>query len=212
HRGGHGQAQHQAQRRQAQRRGARHRARAMHLGHGDPPFFPPRSPAKRGRRAAATIPSGGDIHPAMLHCNAMNTFAARFPRGAARLPSIHAGARGSRATAASIRSRGRGDMLNLERNLLSAALASVLYLAAGTAHAQSAPQAEAEAADEPAPDAVTLDRVEVTGIRRGIEDAIDTKRTSTSIVESISAEDIGKLPDMSIADSLARLPGLTAQR
>src|SRR5690606_40696571 len=69
-----------------------------------------------------------------------------------------------------------------------------------------------EAADEPAPDAVTLDRVEVTGIRRGIEDAIDTKRTSTSIVESISAEDIGKLPDMSIADSLARLPGLTAQR
>ncbi len=103
-------------------------------------------------------------------------------------------------------------MLNLERNLLSAALASVLYLAAGTAHAQSAPQAEAEAADEPAPDAVTLDRVEVTGIRRGIEDAIDTKRTSTSIVESISAEDIGKLPDMSIADSLARLPGLTAQR
>ena len=101
-------------------------------------------------------------------------------------------------------------MLNLERNLLSAALASALYLAAGTAHAQSAPQADA--ADEPAPDAVTLDRVEVTGIRRGIEDAIDTKRTSTSIVESISAEDIGKLPDMSIADSLARLPGLTAQR
>ena len=101
-------------------------------------------------------------------------------------------------------------MLNLERNLLSAALASALYLAAGTAHAQSAPQADA--ADEPSPDAVTLDRVEVTGIRRGIEDAIDTKRSSTSIVESISAEDIGKLPDMSIADSLARLPGLTAQR
>jgi iron complex outermembrane receptor protein len=32
------------------------------------------------------------------------------------------------------------------------------------------------------------------------------------VVESISAEDIGKLPDTSIADSIARLPGLAAQR
>jgi iron complex outermembrane receptor protein len=54
--------------------------------------------------------------------------------------------------------------------------------------------------------------VTVKGIRRGIENAIETKQTATSIVESISAEDIGKLPDASIADSIARLPGLTAQR
>lgn len=101
-------------------------------------------------------------------------------------------------------------MLNLERNLLAVALASAMYLASGAANAQSTPPAEE--ADPPQADAVTLDRVQVTGIRRGIEDAIEAKRTSTSIVESISAEDIGKLPDMSIADSLARLPGLTAQR
>jgi TonB-dependent receptor len=54
--------------------------------------------------------------------------------------------------------------------------------------------------------------VTVTGIRRSIEDAIAVKRDSTSIVEAISAEDIGKLPDISIAESLARLPGLSAQR
>jgi TonB-dependent receptor len=54
--------------------------------------------------------------------------------------------------------------------------------------------------------------VTVTGIRRGIEDAIAVKRDATSIVEAISAEDIGKLPDISIAESLARLPGLSAQR
>ena len=54
--------------------------------------------------------------------------------------------------------------------------------------------------------------VMVTGIRRGIESAISVKKNSDSIVEAISAEDIGKLPDTSIAESIARLPGIAAQR
>ncbi len=52
----------------------------------------------------------------------------------------------------------------------------------------------------------------VTGIRGSLESAARLKRGTPTIVESISAEDIGKLPDVSIADSLARLPGVTAQR
>ncbi|MHA7819792.1 MAG: TonB-dependent receptor [Erythrobacter sp.] len=52
----------------------------------------------------------------------------------------------------------------------------------------------------------------VTGIRAAIESSLDTKREANSIVEVISAEDLGQLPDLSIADSLARLPGVTAQR
>ncbi|MEL6876580.1 MAG: TonB-dependent receptor, partial [Pseudomonadota bacterium] len=52
----------------------------------------------------------------------------------------------------------------------------------------------------------------VTGIRSAIESSLEAKRESTSIVEVISAEDVGKLPDLSIADALARLPGVTAQR
>ncbi len=54
--------------------------------------------------------------------------------------------------------------------------------------------------------------VVVTGIRRAIESSIAAKRNSDAIIEAISAEDIGKLPDSSIAESLARLPGLTGQR
>jgi len=54
--------------------------------------------------------------------------------------------------------------------------------------------------------------ITVTGIRRGIESAINVKKNSDAIVEAVSAEDIGKLPDNSIAESLARLPGVTAQR
>lgn len=64
----------------------------------------------------------------------------------------------------------------------------------------------------PADDQAQSEDIVVTGIRRGIKDSIDLKKNETSIVEAISAEDIGKLPDVSIAESIARLPGLAAQR
>jgi len=56
------------------------------------------------------------------------------------------------------------------------------------------------------------DAIVVTGIRGSIQTSLDAKRNATSIVEVIAAEDIGLLPDISIADTLARLPGVTAQR
>jgi len=56
-----------------------------------------------------------------------------------------------------------------------------------------------------------LETVTVTGIRKGIEDAISVKKNSDSIVEAISAEDIGKLPDASVAESVSRLPGVAIQ-
>ncbi|OON62778.1 TonB-dependent receptor [Massilia sp. KIM] len=65
----------------------------------------------------------------------------------------------------------------------------------------------AAAAQDGAPSTVV-----VTGIRGSIESSIAIKKESDSIVEAITAEDIGKLPDSSIAESIARLPGLTAQR
>ena len=52
----------------------------------------------------------------------------------------------------------------------------------------------------------------VTGIRQSIRNSVNQKRNNTSIVEVITAEDIGKLPDASIAESLSRLPGLATQR
>jgi iron complex outermembrane receptor protein len=100
--------------------------------------------------------------------------------------------------------------MQLKRNLLSMALASATLMLATGANAQdAAPASEQTPAEQEAQD---LDTVVVTGIRRGIQDSIDTKQAEDTIVEAISAEDIGKLPDTSIADSLARLPGLTAQR
>ncbi|MBD8872764.1 TonB-dependent receptor [Rhodanobacter sp. DHB23] len=71
---------------------------------------------------------------------------------------------------------------------------------------------ESKADKQKKADASQLGAVVVNGISTSIQSALDTKRNSNDIVEAISAEDIGKLPDVSIADSLARLPGLTTQR
>jgi iron complex outermembrane receptor protein len=71
-------------------------------------------------------------------------------------------------------------------------------------------QAQEQAAEKQSDN--KLETVTVTGIRKSIESAISVKRNADGIVEAISAEDLGKLPDISIADSIARLPGVAAQR
>lgn len=58
----------------------------------------------------------------------------------------------------------------------------------------------------------TADEIVVTGIRASLQASEELKKATPTIVESITAEDIGKLPDVSIADSLSRLPGVTSQR
>ena len=49
----------------------------------------------------------------------------------------------------------------------------------------------------------------VTGIRKSIRDSIATKRQANSIVDVVTAEDVGKFPDNNVAESLSRLPGVT---
>ena len=60
--------------------------------------------------------------------------------------------------------------------------------------------------------AATLDTIKVTGIKGSIQSALSVKENLDSIAEAIAPEDLGKLPDLSIAESLARLPGLATQR
>jgi len=94
----------------------------------------------------------------------------------------------------------------IRRKELAAAISMLLaFPALAIAQDQTADSPEAE-------DDLITEEVIVTGIRRGIMNSIDLKESSTSIIEAVSAEEIGKLPDVSITDSLARLPGVTAQR
>ena len=115
-------------------------------------------------------------------------------------------------------------------NLLALAVASVLAChmhaaradASADAAADATPQQPDSSVDAKAREAkakqvadentVTFAGITVTGVRAAIEQAISIKQNSNEIVEAVSAEDIGKLPDISIAESIARLPGLSAQR
>jgi iron complex outermembrane recepter protein len=82
----------------------------------------------------------------------------------------------------------------------------------GTATAAQEPiiVAQAAAPQTPPPQApVTLETVNVTGIRQSLERSLEVKRNADAIVDVITAEDIGKLPDKNVADSLQRVPGVT---
>ena len=97
--------------------------------------------------------------------------------------------------------------------------ALTLACALGTSVPGFAQTAAATETPEDAPrrgtddDYVVLDTFEITGSFAGsLAAAAEVKKDAPMVVEVISAEDIGKLPDTSIAESLARLPGLTTQR
>ena len=97
----------------------------------------------------------------------------------------------------------------LRGKVLGAASTLALALAFPTsAFAQAAPQALDDAAKEDGEES----EIVVTGLQYGLATSISTKRDELSIVEAVSAEDIGKLPDVSIAEAISRLPGLTTQR
>ncbi|WAJ71919.1 TonB-dependent receptor [Catenovulum adriaticum] len=54
-----------------------------------------------------------------------------------------------------------------------------------------------------------LETIEVTGIRQSFQTALSIKRNADTVVDSISATDIGSLPDASVLESLARVPGVS---
>ncbi len=70
----------------------------------------------------------------------------------------------------------------------------------------------ADAAGETsASDVEIIEEIVVTGFRRSLENALNSKRFSESISDSIFAEDVGKSTDQNIADALSRVTGVTVQ-
>lgn len=105
-------------------------------------------------------------------------------------------------------------MAFLARNMRAALLATPALgalLWSGAAAAQTVdPAAQTTEASEPASE--ETDEIVVTGIRAAERAAIDIKRNSVAVVDSIVAEDLGKLPDGNVAESLQRIPGVTIER
>jgi TonB-dependent receptor len=69
--------------------------------------------------------------------------------------------------------------------------------------------------DQPNPtrqQVASADAIIVTGIRESLRSSRNIKKNSEQIVDSITAQDIGALPDRSVSEALQRIPGVTLQR
>ncbi|UNK58721.1 TonB-dependent receptor [Pseudoxanthomonas daejeonensis] len=94
--------------------------------------------------------------------------------------------------------------------LLAASIGLALYMPSSFAQ-------EAAAAQDPAPQATAevatdLDTIVVTGYRASLERAQDIKRGEIGMVDAVVAQDIGKFPDLNLAESLQRIPGVVISR
>ena len=91
--------------------------------------------------------------------------------------------------------------------LFSTVCVTAFALSSG-AQAQDAGLQETSSEELPVDD----DSIVVTGIRAALQNAEDRKRDSDVVIDGISADDIGALPDVSISESLTRIAGHYIQR
>lgn len=96
-------------------------------------------------------------------------------------------------------------IMNLQPNALAKAIMQAGAVSAACVASSVPAMAQSNEAE-------ALEEVVVTGIRRSIGDAIGIKRDASNIVDAISAEDIGKLPDENVAETLQRINGVQIQR
>lgn len=89
--------------------------------------------------------------------------------------------------------------LRRDRNLLTAVGAAALMCFSAT------PALAQDAADD-------SDEIVVTGFRQSLAEALDIKRDSAGIVDAIVAEDIASFPDLNLAESIQRIPGVSIDR
>ncbi|MFO3704305.1 TonB-dependent receptor [Xanthomonas codiaei] len=104
------------------------------------------------------------------------------------------------------RAVGQRSIRDFRRSVMAISVATLL---SAQAYAQDATTTAA-----PASDATTqqLDTVQVTGTRSSVTKAQLVKQNAEQIVDSIVAEDIGKLPDNNVAEALQRISGIQISR
>ncbi len=82
----------------------------------------------------------------------------------------------------------------------------VAAFASAPTFAQDAP------ATPPAVETEEVEEVLVTGFRASLQSSVGAKRDNVAFTDSIYAEDIGKFPDLNLAESLQRIPGVQIAR
>lgn len=57
-----------------------------------------------------------------------------------------------------------------------------------------------------------VEELVVTGIRASLQQSLETKRNADAIVDSVTAEDVGKFPNTNVAEAITMVPGVTVDR
>jgi len=110
--------------------------------------------------------------------------------------------------------RNARDLNTIARMLKGGASATALCIAAlaTPAFAQDAAGQGASDSQASASDSSTSHDIVVTGIRASLANAQNIKRNSDTVVDAITATDIGALPDRSVTEALQRVPGIAINR
>jgi len=93
-----------------------------------------------------------------------------------------------------------------KQKTLCTIIGSLLSLSTPALFAQTSDQADAAAQDQ------ATEVIEVSGIAESYRNAIAEKRNAATIVDALSSSDIGALPDLSVAETLERITGVTGDR
>jgi len=101
----------------------------------------------------------------------------------------------------------------IARTAIAGAVAVLVMGIAAQARAQDDmnTNAASAAAGAPGPRPGEAQTVIVTGVRAALEQSMRQKRNADAVVEVVTAEDIGKMPDKNVADAIQRLPGVNTQ-
>jgi iron complex outermembrane recepter protein len=97
-------------------------------------------------------------------------------------------------------------LLARDRNLVRATVRAILGLASCSVVALSAVAQESAAKSE------EIEEVIVTGFRQSLSVALDEKRDAVGAIDAIVAEDIADFPDLNLAESIQRVPGVSIAR
>src|ERR1700722_6838835 len=94
--------------------------------------------------------------------------------------------------------------MNVSKTLVCASSALAVCVMSGQAFAQAAPQGPEQSSG--------LNEIVVTGIRLSVQSALDLKKNSDQLKDSIVSEDIGKLPDNNVIEALQHVTGVQISR
>lgn len=101
------------------------------------------------------------------------------------------------------------NQANIQIKTISAAVAAACLWMATPVYAQEIGQSAPAAPAEPLQSQTV---VTVTGFRQSAENALNIKRNSDGFVDAVSADALGRFPDLNVGEALTRIPGIQINR